>query len=557
MTELTALSDDLLEAQWEAHPIWATLMGIRGHDHEMPDYSEAGDERRRARMGGIAARAAALDPAGQDPQERITRAVLLRAIQDERSDVEVRAVEYTVVDSFIAPVAQLLIRMSRIALTDRAVVEGYLARLAAIPAVLEALAQRHRAGIIAGRLPVRSLVDDTVAFIDRYLAHPERDPLRQPAPTPESGVDVAGFDAERERLLAERVHPAYARYREALVGEVAPRSRPDDRPGLCWLPGGEEFYAALCRRHTTTDRNTDDLHHTGLDLIARLDREYAEIGARALGERDPALVRRLLREDPALRWKDADALLAHARSTIARAEAAAPGWFGRLPSRGCQVRPVPDDEAPGAAGAYYMPPALDGSRSGVYYANTYGVGERHRYVSEATAFHEAVPGHHFQLTIAQELTGLPLLRRMYQSTAYCEGWGLYTERLADEMGLYSDDLSRLGMLTLDSMRAARLVVDTGLHAYGWSRERAAAYLRENTVMAEVDIESETDRYIAAPGQAPAYMVGRLEIQRLRTEATARLGDRFDIRAFHDTVLGNGALPLDVLADVVTSWVEAG
>ncbi|GIJ56113.1 DUF885 domain-containing protein [Virgisporangium aurantiacum] len=519
MTELAGICDDLVEALWEADPIRATRMGIRGHEHELPDYSDAGAERHRARMNGLAARTFALDASRLDPQERITRAVALQAIEDELVGVEVRALEYTVVGSWVAPAVELLFALPGTAGTDRA---AYLARLAAIPAALDALAQRHRDGIAAGRLPVRSLARDAVAFIDRHLEDPDR-------------------------LPAEHVRPAYVRYRDVLVTEVVPRSRPDDRPGLCWLPDGTRYYAALCRRHTTTVRDADDLHRTGIDLIARLDEEYAQLGARALGESVPKLVRRRLRQDPALRWTDADEVQAHARATIARAEAAAPDWFGRLPDRGCDVRAVPQDLAPGAPGAYYEPPALDGSRPGIYYVNTHRVGERHRHAGEATAFHEAVPGHHVQHTAAQGLVGLPLLRRIQESTAFGEGWGLYAERLADEMGLYSDDLARLGMVAADSIRAARLVVDTGLHAHGWSRERATAYLRENTAMAEVDVESETDRYIADPGQALAYMVGRLEIQRLRAETAARL----DIRAFHDTVLGNGALPLTALTEVVT------
>jgi uncharacterized protein (DUF885 family) len=190
----------------------------------------------------------------------------------------------------------------------------------------------------------------------------------------------------------------------------------------------------------------------------------------------------------------------------------------------------------------------------VYYANTDQVTERFRHQAEATAFHEAVPGHHFQLSIALELPDMPLLRRIAEVNAYTEGWGLYTERLADEMGLYSDDVARLGMLTADSMRAGRLVVDTGLHAKGWSRARAVAYLSEHTPMAAVEIEAEVDRYIAFPGQALSYMVGRLEIQRIRTAAEAALGEKFDIRGFHDVVLGNGPLPLSVLAEVVEDWV---
>jgi uncharacterized protein (DUF885 family) len=199
---------------------------------------------------------------------------------------------------------------------------------------------------------------------------------------------------------------------------------------------------------------------------------------------------------------------------------------------------------------------MDGTRPGVYYANTDQVTERFRHQCECTAFHEAVPGHHFQLSIALELPDLPVLRRIADVNAYSEGWGLYTERLADEMGLYSSDFARLGMLTADSMRAGRLVVDTGLHAKGWSRAQAVEFLSANTPMAAVEIESEVDRYIAYPGQALSYMVGRLEIQRIRADAEAALGDRFDIRGFHDVVLGNGPLPLSVLAEVVRDWVAA-
>jgi uncharacterized protein (DUF885 family) len=201
----------------------------------------------------------------------------------------------------------------------------------------------------------------------------------------------------------------------------------------------------------------------------------------------------------------------------------------------------------------YVPPALDGTRPGIYFANTHQAAERHRFTAEATAFHEAVPGHHLQLTLAQERTDLPMLRRLPVFTAYLEGWGLYAERLADEMGLYSDDLARLGMLASDSLRAARLVADTGLHAKGWTRQQARDYLLENTPIPAIDIDEETDRYIAAPGQALAYMAGRLEIQRIRAQALNQLGDRFDIRSFHDAVLGNGPLPLTVLNDVVQAW----
>jgi uncharacterized protein (DUF885 family) len=216
------------------------------------------------------------------------------------------------------------------------------------------------------------------------------------------------------------------------------------------------------------------------------------------------------------------------------------------------VEPAPEADAPSA---YYVPPALDASRPGTYFANSHAAGERHRYLAEVTAFHEAVPGHHLQIALAQRLPGLPPLRRYAWINAYIEGWGLYAERLADEMGLYSDDVARLGMLAMDSIRAARLVVDTGLHAFGWSRQQAVDYLRDHTLMAEAEVQRETDRYIEMPGQALSYMVGRLEIQRLRRRAERELGPGFDPRAFHDAVLGSGALPMEVLDDLLADWSQ--
>jgi uncharacterized protein (DUF885 family) len=321
------------------------------------------------------------------------------------------------------------------------------------------------------------------------------------------------------------------------------------------LPDGDDSYDALVRAQTTTSRTPEQLHRTGLELIEALADEYAEVGSRVFGLSTAAEVQDRLRTDPSLRWGSAAEMLAHARATIERAEQVAPQWFVRLPAKRCLVEPIPDAEAPNAANAFYTRPAPDGSRQGTYWTNTYKVTERDRYIAEAIAFHEAVPGHHFQIALAQELTELHPLRRFAFVNAFIEGWGLYAERLADEMGLYSDDLARLGMLAEDSLRAARLVVDTGLHAMGWTREQTVEYLRANAVMSEVDVQSEVDRYIEVPGQALSYMVGRLEIQRLRTRASDELGPAFDIKAFHDLVLGGGPLPMAVLDEVVETWTR--
>jgi uncharacterized protein (DUF885 family) len=387
------------------------------------------------------------------------------------------------------------------------------------------------------------MAHNAIGFLDRFLA--QETPFPQP---------LTGDRGERrDRLVAEVVRPALTRYREFLATEVAGQGRPDDRPGLCWLEDGEAHYAALARMHTTTDHTPKELHRLGLDVLAGLEAEYAELGGREFGLTDPAQVRRRLRTDESLRWRDVEEMLETARAAIARATAAAPDWFPRVPDAECVVRAVPEADAPVAPAAYYMPPALDGSRPGVYYTNTHEVHTRDRFIAETVAFHEAVPGHHFAEALAQDLTGLPRLRRIALITAYSEGWALYTERLADEMGLFSGDVMRLGMVAEDSVRAARLVVDTGLHALRWTREQCVEFLRAHTVLSEVEVQSETDRYIECPGQALAYMTGRLEILRLRRFAEEKLGEAFAIKDFHDVVLGGGPLPLKVLGDVVRAW----
>jgi uncharacterized protein (DUF885 family) len=550
---IQGLADEAADILLDAFPVSATLLGIRDRDARLPDHSEAGERALEAGLRDLAARAEAVDPADLSAEDRVTRLVVVDQARVLLDQLSARGVEYTLVDSFLAPAVELLTFLPMIGIATQEHADGYLARLAGIPDVLAALAERHRAGIAAGRLPVRYLAEATVAYLDRLLADPAADPLRRTAPPADGPVDRAAFEADRDRLLEQVVRPAVARYRDAIATDVAPHGRPEDRAGLCWLPDGPGYYTALARAHTTTDRTPEELHQTGLEIIARLGEEYVEIGSRVFGAVDLAEVLRRLRTDPALRWTSERELLDSARAAIARAEAAAPRWFGRMPVGQCAVEPVPAEEAPGSPGAYYLPPALDGTREGTYFANTYRFEERDRTTSEVTAFHEAVPGHHFQLTLALQLTHLPLVRRLFPFTAYAEGWGLYTERLADEMGLYSDDAARLGMVSLDAMRAARLVVDTGLHAKGWDRQRAVDFMLSNTAIAAVEIEAEVDRYISAPGQALAYMVGKLEIQRMRAWAEREMGDRFDIRAFHDTVLGSGSLPLGALDELVRAW----
>jgi uncharacterized protein (DUF885 family) len=401
---------------------------------------------------------------------------------------------------------------------------------------------------------VAHLVEMAIDQIDRFLAA-DPSPLVLAAPPDWPGAE--GWLDDIASVISRDVRPAFVAHREELRDEVLPTARDVDTVGLVHLPDGLARYGRLVRLHTTTERTPEDLHQVGLDVVARIHEEFRSLGSELFGLSDVRQVFAHLQSDPGLRWSSAEQILEAAEATVRRAEAASADWFGTVPEAICALEAIPELEAEGAAPAYYMPPALDGSRPGTYYTNVNKPSERTSFDLESVAFHEAVPGHHFQISLALELEGLPLIRRLPMFTAYVEGWGLYSERLADEMGLYSSPLQRMGMLSADVWRASRLVVDTGMHAFGWTRQQAVDYLLENTPVAPIDVESEIDRYIAYPGQALSYMTGRLELERLRGHAEQTLGDRFDVKAFHDTVLGSGALPLSVLADVVeASLVEA-
>ena len=291
----------------------------------------------------------------------------------------------------------------------------------------------------------------------------------------------------------------------------------------------------------------------GLDEIASLEEQYRTAGGPVLGTEDLQEIYDRLRNDPALRFETSAEVKAHAQDALDRANAATPDWFGTLPQAPCVLMEMPEVGAEDQPLASYLPPAADGSRPGLFFINTTDPTTRTRYESEALAFHESVPGHHFQLSIAQEMEGLPAFRQNALVTVYVEGWGLYTERLADEMGLYSGDLERMGILSFDSWRAGRLVVDTGLHAFGWSRQQAIDYLTDNSPQVPNNIVNEVDRYIGYTGQALAYKIGQREMFRLRDQARRFMGDRFDIKGFHDTVLEAGPVPLDLLGDLVGDW----
>jgi uncharacterized protein (DUF885 family) len=411
-------------------------------------------------------------------------------------------------------------------------------------------------GYVAVSKPVERVLD----VLEHLEATPVEDwKLAGPAADPHDDWTEADLQRFREALIEvvrDVAVPGFRRYRETLERAIRPVARSEDTPGLVHVPGGAAAYRDCIRVHTTLDLSPEEIHATGLAEIARIDAEFVELGGRVLRTKDLDSTLAALRDDPALRFETADEVFATAKRSLARATAAVTDWFGRVPGAACVVVPVPSHSAEHQTIAYYSWPAIDGSRPGRYYINLHAPETRPRYEAEALAFHEAVPGHHLQIAVAQELDGLPTFQRMLGSTAYAEGWGLYTERLSDEMGLYSSDMDRFGILSYDAWRAGRLVVDTGMHALGWTRQQAIDFLKAHSALAENNIVNEVDRYIVWPGQALAYKIGQLEILRLRTESKDRLGAAFDIKAFHDIVLGAGAVSLPALRGRVEEWLAA-
>jgi uncharacterized protein (DUF885 family) len=554
---LAEVAERYFQVSMDASPFDATTFGVPGWDARVPDLSEAADAETDRRLADLAGRLEGIDPGRLGAQDRITLAMLGRAIADRRAELAARWPELTVSATQVGIQTAVIGLVPKVVLATAEQAEDYLARCAGLAGCLDQAGERLRAGLAAGRPPPALGVRAAVRQLDDYLAGPVADdPLLVPA-QPGAGAPGAAATAPPERLrerlaevVAGSVRPAMARYRDLLAGQVLERARPDDRCGLAWLPDGEALYRQAAAQHTTTDRDPAELHRLGLELVAGLAEEYRALGARVLGTTDLAEVLARLREDPGLRFTSAAEILRSGRDALERATAALPAVVGRAPRAACRVDAMSAYEARDSVLGYYQPPAADGSRPAVHWLNTSAPETRTRYEYEALAFHESVPGHHLQFALAQELEELPRFRRFGYVTAFSEGWALYTERLADELGLYSGDLERFGMLSFDSWRACRLVVDTGLHQLGWSRDQAIDYLLANSALTRSNVENEIDRYVAWPGQALAYMVGRLELVRLRGLAEARLGDRFDLRGFHDLVLGTGGVPLSVLDQVV-------
>jgi uncharacterized protein (DUF885 family) len=534
-------------------PLLATQIGERSYDSQLPPPTVEADEQLAAVTAEIIAQARALDPADLEPEDRISRDVLIDEAWKLHLGAARRGTEM-VPGPLTGPHTTLLRSAAQTTVDGSEQAEAIASRYAKIPAYLGVSADRYRKGLKRGLIPAAIVVRHVVTQIDAYLATPvEADPFVNTR-------SLGPWDGEEEwrtgleDLVANDVRPAFGRYRDMLRDEVLPRAMPDDRPGLAHLDLGPEWYEDSIRRFTSLPLTGEEVHEIGLREVERCWAEFGEIGVLAFGLDDPSDVIERLREDPSMRFSSAEEIIERSEEAIRKAEAAVGDWFNVFPKASCVVQPVPADQAPSLPPAFYGVGSEDGTRPGTFYANTYEAEKRDRFAAEAIAFHEAVPGHHFDRTIAQELEGVPAFRRYALAFSHAEGWGLYVERLADEMGLYSSDVDRLGMVSADMWRACRLVVDSGIHALGWTRQQAIDFFKEKTPISDEVVAQEVDRYISLPGQALAYMIGKLHIERLRARAEAALGDRFDIKGFHDVLLVHGGLPLPVMEELVEEWI---
>ena len=553
---LQKIVDDHWADSLARRPTFATSVGVRDHDDRLGDPSLAAYDAEVETAKAFLARLDALDRAGLAPNDQLTYD-LLRLDLAEQIEAANYGGKYLVISGRGGPHTFIAGLPDDLPFFTKADYESYVARLKLAPDYLEKSAERIRAGVAAGWVRPCVIMQDFERTVEFHIVDgAEKSVLFKPfaeKPTTISARDWTRLKGEAERAIEAGVVPALRDFLAFYVEDYKPNCR--ESVGLSDLPGGAEFYDFRVRSFTTTDMTADEIHALGLSEVARIRREMAEVIRSAGFEGDFQAFQEFLRKDPRFYAKTAEELMAANALVAKKADGELPKLFTRLPRMPYTLKEVPADRAAGTTTAYYEPPAGDGGRAGVYRVNTSKLETRPLFEVEALTLHEAVPGHHFQVALAQE-SPLPEFRKYGIVTAFVEGWGLYAESLGLDVGFYQDPYSNFGRLSYEMWRACRLVVDTGLHAKGWSRDQAIAFMSENTALSEHNIRAEVDRYIAGGGQALAYKIGQLKFKELRERAAKALGEKFDLRRFHDAALENGAVPLSVLEEKIDAWIAA-
>jgi prolyl oligopeptidase len=560
LADATSDFNTLLDEHWQwtlkNSPVMASIMGDRRYNREWGDSSLAAIEERHKETRAFLRRAYAIDRDGLSAEDQLNHELFRRQLQDNVDEFQF--------NGHLLPFGQRggvqnldgLTNQLRLATVQD--FDDWLARLGQIDVVVDqtlALAETGRKqGVMPPRIIMERLPDQIAKQIVEF-------PADSPFFKPFANLPESFSPTERERLRAaateiieETVLPAYRKLERYFNDKYLPATR--DSIGLSELPNGSAWYELRARSYTTTRLTPDEIHRIGLDEVKRIRDEMMgiieEVGFDGTFQEFLAH----LRTDPQFYFDNPDDLYQEYLATSKRIDPELVKLFGKLPRMPYGVKPIPDAIAPDTTTAYYSRPAADGSRAGIYWVNLYKPEVRPKYEIEVLSVHEAMPGHHLQIALQQELGDVPMFRRFMGFTAFVEGWGLYSERLGYDLGLYQDPYSRFGQLTYDMWRAVRLVVDTGMHYKGWTRQQAIDFFKDNAAKTEHDIVNEIDRYILWPGQALAYKIGQLKILQLRERAEVELGDKFDIRAFHDELLGAGALPLDLLEQRMDRWMAS-
>ncbi|MBI3553185.1 MAG: DUF885 domain-containing protein [Elusimicrobia bacterium] len=547
----SALAADYWETQMRLSPLTATFVGYGRYDDRLDDPSAFGREEGSRERERLLESLRAIDKAALNGADKISYEVLLYELERALEGDKHKFWQYGI-DHMEGPqswIPTVIATAQPMKTADDA--KALLLRMKSMPAYFASYLANLREGLKDGRVAARVPVEKTAAQLEEMLkVPPEKTVYADAARKLPPNVQAVYLP----RILAAvetHVNPPLDELMEFLKEDYLPKARAE-KIGLWALPEGREAYRYMIRYHTTVDMTPEEIHQLGLDQLKGIRAEMEAIAKRLHHKGDLKSFLEGLRKDPKNFFATRDEVERDARSHIEATYAKLPKWFGLLPKTALVVKPFEEHREKNEVAAQYFEPSDDLSRPGIYYINTYRPETRARYNMATLAAHEGIPGHHLQIAIAMELPGLPTFRRHGDYNAFVEGWALYTERLADEMGLYPDDLSRLGMLSGQSWRACRLVVDTGLHAFGWSRQKAVDFMKDNTAMSEDEIVAEVDRYTIWPGQALAYKIGQREIMALREDAKKALGKKFDIRKFHDEVLKNGAVPLSVLRQAVKS-----
>ncbi|MDQ2869268.1 MAG: DUF885 family protein [Acidobacteriota bacterium] len=554
----SAALDSLFKEMWEDRlkrsPEFASSLGDRRYNDQLTDISPRAINDELARRRVFLTRLIAIDTTGLSEQERLSADLMQRELIEQEEGAKFKEWEMPV-NQFHGIHTDLPSEIVNWPFATVKDYDDYIARLKQLPKQFDDTTARMRKGMAEGLMQPRFLLEKVVTQSGGIAAQkPEDTPFARPLskiPPTFSPEDAARIKGEVLTTIRESVLPAYARFTEFVKTEYAPKGRTD--PGMWSLPDGEARYAAQVKRLTTTDKTPEEIHQIGLAQVAEIEKQMLVI-AKKLGFSDLKTFNASIEKDPKRHYRDREEILTAYRRYIDQMRPQLPKLFGRLPKAEVEVAAVETFREKEASGAQYNTGAKDGSRPGRVMVNTSQPESRKTISTESTAYHEGVPGHHLQLSIAQEQDELPPVRQQTGYTAFVEGWALYSERLGKDVGFYKDPYSDYGRLQDEMLRAIRLVVDTGFHYKKWSRDQVVAFFHDHSAVDEVEVQSETDRYIAWPGQALAYKIGQLKILELRDRAKKELGAGFDIRAFHDEILGAGALPLDILDQRIDGWI---